>query len=566
MKTKVYSPVLVIFLMLSLSGISLAQVHQGVRKPMKEISTRVTGEDLFIDPIRLPERPDKGEFKVNRDVPIYDQIHSPIRWYAIENEHNSKYWESVNVNKIWIVLEEGLSITDPAIDDFRNTYGLTSIISESKRKHQTNYWIFELQDATRGQIVQMAKAAKAVSGIKFLEPSVIYTSFYVPNDPMYNMQWGPYVTYFNQAWDVSTGGNSWNVVAVIDDACDWFHEDLTDMVWYGYDYAMDDYDVYPDDPFEHKHGTHTTGTIAAKINNGIGVAGMVNDTVYFAKVGLPDGTLSDEGIVNAYYDISAIERITAVNMSFGGGAPSAANEQGVNYAWNSGKILLVSSGNDGSGTISYPAAYPAAMAVGSIGTNGDQLNLASYSQYGNEQEITAPGGETQFNYGIVSCIPMNMYESMEGTSMAAPHVTGLAGLMKNVNMDLTNADIRYIINATAFDLGAPGWDAEFGYGMINASLAIQTAMNGTVSVGQIDGADVMRIYPNPASDHILIDKKISPGNGTYHVLDITGKTVKSIQITPEKTSTIDVSDLPNGVYILTMSSEIGLASTKFVKL
>ncbi len=566
MKTKIYSLIAAALFTLTISGSAFAQINHGARKPAKAPSGYITTDDGFIDPIRLPVRPGDNEFKINPDVPVYDQIHAPIRWYAIENERNSKYWESVNVNRIWVELEQGLTISDPAIRDFLNEYGLTEILSESKRKHQTNYWIFKLENATPEQIVEMAKAAQAIHGIRFLEPSVIYTSSYTPNDPMYNLQWGPYITYFDEAWDVSIGGNSWNVVAVIDDACDWYHEDLTDMVWYGYDYAMDDGDIYPDDPNNHIHGTHTTGTVAAKINNGIGVAGMVNDTVYFAKVGLPDGTLSDEGIVNAYYDIGDIDRITAVNMSFGGGAPSAVNEQGLNYAWNHGKILLVSSGNDGTGTISFPAAYPAAMAVGSIGTDGEQLDLASYSQYGNEQEITAPGGETQFNYGIVSCIPLNQYESMQGTSMAAPHVTGLAGLMKHVNMNLTNADIRNIINATAFDMGAPGWDATFGYGMINASLAIQTAVNGSVGIAELDGSDVMRIYPNPAADYILIDKKISFEKGTYEILDITGKMVKSIRISPEKVSTINISDLPKGVFILRMTSEIGLTATKFVKL
>lgn len=566
MKTKIYSLIATVALTLILSGTVDAQLNHGVLKPDKDSSGYSSTNDGFIDPIRLPARSGDSKIRVNPGVPIYDQIHSPIRWYAIENERNSKYWESVNVNKVWIELEQGLTISDPAILNFLSEYGLTKIISESKRKHQSNYWIFKLENATTTQIVEMAKAARAIQGILFLEPSVIYTTFYSPNDPMYNLQWGPYVTYFDEAWDVSTGGNSLNVVCVIDDACDWYHEDLTDMVWYGYDYAMDDGDIYPDDPFQHKHGTHTTGTVAAKINNGIGVAGMVNDTVYFAKVGLPDGTLSDEGIVNAYYDIGDIDRITAVNMSFGGGAPSAVNEQGLNYAWNHGKILLVSSGNEGTGIISFPAAYPAAMAVGSIGTNGDQLSLASYSQYGNEQEITAPGGETQYDYGIVSCIPMDQYESMQGTSMAAPHVTGLAGLMKHVNMDLTNADIRNIINATAFDMGNAGWDATFGYGMINASLAVQTALNGGVGIAELNGTDVMRIYPNPASDYILIDKKVTFENGTYDILDITGKTVKSIKILPEKKATINISELPRGVYILRMMSEIGLTATKFVKL
>ena len=566
MKTNVYPIIAAAFFTFTIATSVEAQLNIGAKKISSEPATQISNEKDLVNNKTFTHRPTLSSSQQNSTIPQYDQINAPIRWYVIENEKNESYWNSVNVNKIWIGLDPGTTIADVEINDFLTQYGLTNLISESKRKHQTNYWIFELTNATSGLVIEMAKAARDIEGIQYLEPSVVYKTHYTPNDPLYNIQWGPYVTYFDEAWDQSTGGNSYNVVAVIDDACDWNHEDLYDQVWYGWDYAMDDFDISPDDPLNHKHGTHTTGTVAATINNGIGVAGMINDTVYFAKVGLPDGTLSDEGIVNAYYDIGDIERITAVNMSFGGGAPSAANEQGVNYAWNNGKILLVSSGNEGTGTISYPAAYPAAMAVGSIGTDGSQLGLATYSQFGNEQEISAPGGETQFNYGIVSCIPLNEYESMQGTSMAAPHVTGLAGLLKHVNMDLNNADIRNIINATAIDMGAPGWDVEFGYGMINAGQAVQAALNGTVGIAELNDEDVLHIYPNPSSDQILIAKKIAFETGTYDVMDITGKVVKSVSVGSQKQMSISVSELPAGVYILRMNSEIGTTATRFVKI
>ncbi|MGB6036917.1 MAG: S8 family serine peptidase, partial [Cryomorphaceae bacterium] len=240
-------------------------------------------------------------YGLNQDVPVYDQIHSPIKWYALENESNPQYWENVNASKIWIVLDEGFGISDPDIQDFLETQGLTKVMGESKRKHQINYWIFQLENGTPPMVISMAKAAQKVVGIKYVEPAVIYTKSYTPSDPMYQYQWGPYVSNFEAGWEYGTGGNSHNIVAVIDDACDWNHEDLYDQVWYGWDYAMDDWDITPDNPQEHKHGTHVTGTVAATIGNGVGVAGMVNDTVFFGKVGLPDGTMSDQAIVNAIY-------------------------------------------------------------------------------------------------------------------------------------------------------------------------------------------------------------------------------------------------------------------------
>ena len=566
MKTQFYPLIAATLLAFSLPSGASAQLERGARKPSAAPSTQPSNANQFVNGLEKPNRPDQATYQMNTNIPKYDQIHTPIRWYAIENENNTKYWESVNTNRIWLVLDEGRSINESEISEFLEEYQLTKVISESRIKEHINYWIFEFENSTPERVVSAAKAASDIDGIKYLEPSVIYTTMYTPNDPLYNVQWGPYVAYFDDAWDTSIGGDSWNVVCIIDDACDWYHEDLTDQVWYGWDYAQDDGDIYPDDPTAHKHGTHVTGTVAATINNGIGVAGMINDTVYFAKVGNPDGSLSDEGILNAYYDIGNISRITAVNMSFGGPAPSAAQEQGCNYAWNNGKILVVSSGNEGTGIISYPAKYEACMAVGAIGSNGQQLYLASYSQYGNEQEICAPGGDSDFGYGIVSCIPQNQYEPMDGTSMAAPHVAGLAGLIKHVNMDLTNADIRNIINATAIDLGTAGWDQMYGYGMINASAAIQVALNASVGVAELNKTEVLRIYPNPATNNILIDKKVEFQEGTFQILDISGKVVKTIENSDQKHTNINISELPQGVYLLHMSSEIGATTSRFVKL
>lgn len=503
---------------------------------------------------------------LNQNVPVYDQIHTPIKWYALENENNPHYWENVNSSKIWIELDQGFSITDPEIHDFLETHGLTKVIGESKRKQQTNYWIFSLENGTPSMVISIAKAAQKVVGIKYVEPAVYYTKSYTPNDPLYEYQWGPYVSNFEAGWDYGTGGNSFNVVAVIDDACDWNHEDLYDQVWYGWDYAMEDWDITSDNPQEHKHGTHVTGTVAATIGNGVGVAGMVNDTVYFGKVGLPDGTMSDQAIVNAIYDIGDIPRVTVVNMSLGGEAPSTAVEQACNYAWNNGKLLVVASGNNGQGFISWPAAFDAAMAVGSIGGDGTDLYLTAYSQYGFEQEICAPGGDMQTGFGIVSCIPGNDYEAMEGTSMASPHVAGLAGLLKNLNSDLTNVDIRNILASTAYDFGDTGWDQYFGYGMINAEFAIQTAIGGVTGTTQLDAADVMTVYPNPASDRISIAKKIDFSQGQIEVFDSAGEKVMESNVGNGRLTTIQIAELPQGVYILKMTSEKGVASTKFVKI
>ena len=171
----------------------------------------------------------------------------------------------------------------------------------------------------------------------------------------------------------------------------------------------------------------------------------------------------------------------------------------------------------------------------------------------------------QTGFGIVSTIPMNQYEAMEGTSMAAPHVTGLAGLMKHINMNLTNAQIRYLINSTAIDYGNAGWDIYFGYGMINAGAAVQAAINGSVGIPDHTVSEVLRVFPNPASERIFIAKKAAFDRGDFEILDITGKVVKTVQTTPGGQTSIEISDLPKGVYILRLKDLTGTSATRFVK-
>ncbi len=501
----------------------------------------------------------------SQTVPAYDQIHSPIRWYALENEQNEQYWASVNTSRARVALELGRSIHELEIAGFLQAFGLTKIIRESRNKDKTNYWIFENTNTTPEQFVSMAKAATEIDGILFLEPSVIYTQSYTPNDPLWESQWGPYASYFDEAWEYGRGGNSLNVVAVIDDACDWNHEDLFDQVWYGYDYAMGDFDISPAQISEN-HGTHVTGTVAATIGNGIGVAGMVNDTVYFAKVGDDQGGLVDQAIVDALYDIATIDRITAVNMSLGADAPSTAMEQACDEAWNSGKLLLVASGNNGQGFIGFPAAYLSCVAIGSIGADGTNLYLTDYSQFGPEQELCASGGDEAAGFSIISTLPGNEYGVMDGTSMAAPHVTGLAGLIKNLNPDLNNAEIRNIMAATAFDMGDTGWDQFYGYGFINAIGAVEAALGVSTGTRDFSAESVLTLYPNPSANRIILDMKRILPSATIEICDITGKHVQWVPFNNEQKLSVDIEGLLTGVYLLKMQSTIGAVVTKFVKI
>jgi len=560
MKKHIYT---LILLLVSISA-GIGTKAQSDLGPRKHSSLNLQDQSQLVSSLHSLDNRENLPTGLNPHVPVYDEINTPIRWYALENADSETYWNGVDPSRVWIELELNTSLSNDDIQLFLASNNLSSVIHESRYKEKTNYYIFKNPEATRESILHLAEQAKNIPGIKFLEPSVIYKPFLTPNDPQYEQQWGPYVTYFDEAWEYGLGGNSNNVVAIMDNACDWNHEDLYDQVWYGWDYVYNSWDISPHQP-THDHGTHVAGTVAATTNNGIGVAGMVNDTVYFAKVSDDQDGMVDQAIVDGLYDMGDIDRISVINMSLGGESPSAAIEQACNYAWNNGKLLIVASGNNGQGFISFPAAFLSCVAIGSMGADGNSLYLTSYSQFGNEQELSAPGGDMQSGFGIVSCLPGNQYGAKEGTSMAAPHVSGLAGLMKNLNSSLTNVDIRNILAATAFDYGDEGWDTFFGYGMINAVGAVEAALGITANTKELSANDVMTLYPNPAADRLFIDMKIDAREVSAEIMDITGKRVRSISLGNQQKLHIDVTDLNKGVYIIRLQTDKRIASSKFIK-
>lgn len=138
-------------------------------------------------------------------------------------------------------------------------------------------------------------------------------------------------------------------------------------------------------------------------------------------------------------------------------------EQSVNYAWNNGIVVVVSAGNNAQkgNPVEYPAAFPRAIAVAATNSNDYWANFSNVKSY---VDVAAPG------VNILSTTPGGRFAYMNGTSMAAPHVTGLAALL--ASRGLNKEWIRYQIESTATDLGSAGWDPYYGYGRINAQRAV----------------------------------------------------------------------------------------------
>jgi serine protease len=304
--------------------------------------------------------------------------------------------------------------------------------------------------------------------VKYAEPNATHRALATPSDPLFADQYAPQQVNAPAAWD-TTFGDSGVTVAVIDTGVQYDHPDLTENFGSekGRDFADDDGDPYPDVPSEEYHGTHVAGIVASNTDNGSGVAGMGNST-------LISGRALDEGGSGSTADIAdAIEWATdqdadVINMSLGGGGYTNTMKSAVSYAQTNGSLVVAAAGNNGTGTVSYPAAYNESLAVSALDSNE---NLAAYSQYGNEIELAAPGS----NVLSTTTETRGSYERLSGTSMATPAVSGVAGLTL-AQWDLTNSELRSHLKSTAVDVGLSA--DEQGSGRVDAANAVSTDPGG----------------------------------------------------------------------------------------
>ncbi len=246
-----------------------------------------------------------------------------------------------------------------------------------------------------------------------------------PNDPGYSNQWAHTTMNVPLAWQLlPTNLPDGPTVALIDSGVCLNHPDLLDRLLPGWDYVEDD--DTPQD--EYNHGCGIAGIIASPIGNGVGVAGMVPNTRI-----LPLRVLNATG-GGSYANIaSALIKATddgadIANLSLGGFGPSSTLQAAVDYADANGVTLVGAAGNYGGNYALYPAAYPNVISVGSHDEDGA---ISSFSNYGDEVDVYAPGG------GVYILAPETTYREANGTSFAAPHITGAIILADMLGIDLT---------------------------------------------------------------------------------------------------------------------------------
>ncbi|MEI6044414.1 MAG: S8 family serine peptidase [Chloroflexota bacterium] len=361
----------------------------------------------------------------------------------------------------------------------------------------------------------------------YAEPNFPVYALREPNDPLYRgQQWGLRYIKAPDTWDITTGTDN-VVIAIVDSGVLTTHPDLADKVLKGMNFSAEPANANPTD--NNGHGTYVAGIAAANTNNNIGMAGVAwNVKILPIKVLNADGVGSNATIAQGI-NYAAQKQAQIINISVGGPDRSRVVEEAVQMAFGQGEVLVASVGNSGNNLPNYPAACEGVIGVGAFNQRGE---AASFSNYGPELSITAPGTSI-----IGPWIGSPAYITDSGSSSAAPFVSGGVALMLSVNRNLTNIQIRNILEATA-DSSKPNdnattatatpsvrvsnltgnYDLRLGWGRLNLLRAVQAAQRGDfypAQRGLIQGT-IMGLDP---LDVLLTlepgDSRIPTANGFY---------------------------------------------------
>jgi len=336
----------------------------------------------------------------------------------------------------------------------------------------------------RGNPVTVSSTLSRSPLVEFAEPNFILRSTATPNDALFAQQYALNNTGQGggtadadidapEGWDAaglgtfpSTGGPR---VGIVDTGIDQNHEDLRGKTVAcaqsrGLGGLLGGSIQVGSCTDDNDHGTHVAGTITANTNNGVGVAGVAFNSplVICRALGGPLGTGATSDVANCI-TWTAQNGAKVISMSLGGGNSSTL-KTAVDNAWNGGNgaLLVAAAGNDGDSTANYPAAYANVVSVAAT-DNRDQR--ASFSNANADVEIAAPG------VNVLSTRRGGGYFTLSGTSMATPHVSGVAAVLFGRFPTTNAAGIRSRLDAAVDDLGPAGRDASFGFGRVNLQKA-----------------------------------------------------------------------------------------------
>ena len=374
---------------------------------------------------------------------------------------------------------------------FLDSIGLINIKQPfGKKKNAKKLYLTFLLEFTdkKHDLNKIIKDLSKFSEVDYSEPKFKDFEDYIPNDPSYSSCWHLNKIQANLAWDLGIG-NSNVVVSIVDDAITINHPDLQNVIWVnpneipnngidddnnGYIDDINGWDTYSNDndPSPHSntpawaHGTHCAGIAGAHTDNNLGIS-----SVGFGVSLMAVKTADNNGLVNQTWDgvyYSIVSGADVISCSWSSGSYSQTNNNIIEFGINNGSIIVAASGNNGANLASnpkYPACYNGVICVAN--TTSSDIKAGS-SNYGTRIDVAAPGSS------ILSTIPYSGYDTKTGTSMSAPMVAGLLGLMKSFSPNASNEQLIDCMKSSCDNIDAlnPSYAGLLGSGRINAYQAL----------------------------------------------------------------------------------------------
>jgi predicted CXXCH cytochrome family protein len=371
-----------------------------------------------------------------------------------------------------------------------------------------------------GQAKQVAQALQNNILVAYAEPNAALAVLSIPNDPYFDQQ--PYLSdqQIPLAWEITRGEGV--IIALVDTGVDIAHPDLSANLWlnpgetgldaYGNDKRIngldDDANGYVDDwqgwnfvennndvTDHHGHGTLSAGLMVASLNNAEGIAGIAPEARLMVLKALNDagqGTFADVAKAITY----AVDHgAKVINLGFGSLIPSETLLAATNYAFEHGALVVAAGGNTADSTLIYPAANPNVIAVAAL--NPD-LTRAAFSTFNTSIQLSAPGVD------ILSTAPGGQYTRASGSSFSAAEISGIAALLASQPRFDTPAKIQHALLSTAYDLGEPGDDVYYGFGLARAWDALNYLEQNSATPS-----------PSPSPTPISLTPAVTPTGGVY---------------------------------------------------
>jgi subtilisin family serine protease len=440
-------------------------------------------------------------------------------------------------------------------------------------------YILQLGQVSAEETTRLVQQLKADPDIEFAEPVHSFSSKLTPNDPFlatsgswgqpYADLWGMFSINAPAAWDIATGDGV--VVAVVDTGIDYNHPDIAANVWTnpaeidsnftdddgngfvddvrGWNFVFGNNDVSDHDG----HGTHVAGTIAAIGDNGIGVIGVAWHSRVMPVKGLDDGGFGFDFTLAPAIEYAAANGADVINASWEGQDSSQSIEEAIQFAAGLGAVFVAAAGNESQDAMnSFPASSPEAITVAASDPFG---NLAFFSNFGPKIDTTAPGVDIlslQASGTFLGSPVSDGYMRLDGTSMAAPHASGVAALALSENPAYSPEQVRQIIRSS--NTSNP-FDSRFGYGSLNAAAAVAV-------VNPLE-AKITAIQPGASPIDPVTISGLAQGTGfSSYVLEYGAGTQPSF-FTPFFSSStpasgtlgqLDPSTLFNGIYTIRLTA------------